>query len=154
MPRFTLRRARLSDIDALLELERVFPTDRLSRRSFQHLLLRAHADVWIGVLGDHLVANIAVLYRADSKRARIYSLVVAPAARGRGIAQTLLALAEKSARRRGRERLYLEVRLDNRAAIALYRKLGYQRRQRLPGFYEDGTDALRLEKNLRRERRP
>ena len=42
----------------------------------------------------------------------------------------------------------LEVQPGNRAAIARYEKSGYRRTGRLPGYYNDGSDALRYEKVL------
>ncbi len=46
MPRFdlSLRRARLADLAALVRLEECFPSDRLSRRNFRHLLKHGNAD--------------------------------------------------------------------------------------------------------------
>ena len=38
----------------------------------------------------------------------------------------------------------LEVRVDNPAARGLYAKLGYVEDAVLPGYYDDGTDGLRL----------
>ena len=48
----------------------------------------------------------------------------------------------------------LEVGTENAAARALYARAGYRVAEVLPGYYEDGTDALRLEKPLRGHRVP
>jgi len=77
-------------------------------------------------------------------------VVVAPAARGRGLARRLVAVAEAQARRLGSDAVALEVRADNRAARALYARLGYVEVARLPEYYEDGAAGLRLVKRLRR----
>ncbi len=145
---FEIRRAAFRDLTALLALEASFPGDRLSRRGFRHLLRRANGDVWVAVDRDGLLGNAVVLYRRNAKSARLYSLVVAAAARGRGIARALLETAELAAAARRAQRLYLEVRCDNDAAIRLYQKLGYRLLGRLPRFYEDGQDALRFERRL------
>jgi hypothetical protein len=42
----------------------------------------------------------------------------------------------------------LEVRIDNVAAIGLYRALGYREIGRIPDYYADHTDALRFERAL------
>jgi [ribosomal protein S18]-alanine N-acetyltransferase len=144
MLRLTIRRARLSDLEPLVQLERLFPSDALSRRNFRHLLTRARADVWVAAHGAHLLGNAVVLYRRGSAGARLYSLVVDPAVRGRGIAGRLLLQAQAAARRRRCSRLQLEVRPRNRAAIRLYRRFGYTLTGRLEAFYQDGTDALRF----------
>ena len=44
--------------------------------------------------------------------------------------------------------MHLEVAHNNKAAIALYEKLGYAHVRSLPQFYEDGKDAWRMEKAL------
>ncbi|HEX7044567.1 MAG TPA: GNAT family N-acetyltransferase [Burkholderiales bacterium] len=137
-----------ADLPALVALEREFPGDRLTRRSLRHLLTRGHADVWVAAGGDGLLGDAVVLYRRGSCCARLYSLVVAPAARGRGIAQALMRTAEAGTAARGVETLRLEVRCDNRAALALYAKLGYGCIERLPRYYEDGVDGLRLQRHL------
>ena len=76
------------------------------------------------------------------------SIVVDPAARGRGIAQQLIEAAHRQARQRGCRRVVLEVRCDNAAALALYRRLGYQPIEMLPTYYEDGADGTRLAVDL------
>ena len=153
MSRATIRRARMADLEPLVQLERLFPSDNLSRRSFRHLLTRAHADVWVCVRAERMIGNAVVLYRAGSRSARLYSVVIDPAERGRGIARDLVKRAHDAARRRCCTQLHLEVRPDNTAAIRLYRKLGYRETRRIARFYEDGADALRFEATLAARRR-
>jgi ribosomal protein S18 acetylase RimI-like enzyme len=45
--------------------------------------------------------------------------------------------------------LRLEVRIDNKRAIALYEKNGYARFDEIEDYYEDGATAVRMEKGLR-----
>jgi len=73
---------------------------------------------------------------------------VAPEARGQGLGARLLQAAEHAARRRGAAALRLEVNVSNKSALALYRKSGYGVVGRVAGYYEDGSDAWRLEKRL------
>lgn len=150
----SIRRASPCDLAALAALERCFPGDRLTRRGFRHLLTRAHADVWVAVARDELLGNAVVLYRARATTARLYSLIIAPAARGRGIAAALVHAAEGAASLRQIRRMVLEVRCENEAAIRLYVKLGYRFIDRLPRFYEDGADGWRLEHVLPAGRAP
>lgn len=143
-----VRPATSDDLDALVQLENNFPTDRLSRASFRHLLRRGHADVWVAVDSKVLAGNAVVLYRRGTKTARLYSLVVHPTHHRRGIARALLTAAETAAAKRGWGELRLEVRPDNAAAIAFYRNHDYRTSEKLKAFYEDGTDALRMNKRL------
>ncbi len=143
-----VRLATTDDLDALVQLENNFPTDRLNRASFRHLLHHGHADVWVVENGKVLAGNAVVLYRRGAKTARLYSLVVHPSRQRRGIARALLTAAEAAAADRGWGELRLEVRPDNTAAIAFYRNHDYRVWGKLSAFYEDGTDALRMHKRL------
>lgn len=143
-----LRRARLSDLPALIALEREFPGDRLSNRSFRHLLERANAEVWVCEERGVLLGDAVVLYRRGTHAARLYSLVVARSGRGRGLGRALVTLAERRAAAAGCEAVHLEVRADNTPALALYARRGYEQVGRARGYYQDSTDALRLRKRL------
>jgi ribosomal protein S18 acetylase RimI-like enzyme len=65
-----------------------------------------------------------------------------------------LAAAEAEARRRGVERMRLEVRADNPAAARLYERAGYGRTGRRRDYYEDGMAALIYERDLAGEAAP
>ena len=143
-----LRPARLDDLPALLELEQHFPGDRLSRRSLRRLILGTQADVLVYEHDSAVVANCVMLYRSNSARARLYSLIVHPKHQGCGIAATLLHAAEQAALRRGCAVLSLEVRTDNSAALRLYQKAGFHLAQQIPRYYQDHSAALRFAKPL------
>jgi ribosomal-protein-alanine N-acetyltransferase len=146
---FRIRRATLADLDALIVLERcAFTTDHLSRRQYCKHLHSATAAVLAAVDGNRLLGKAVVFFRANSDIARLYSIAVADAARGRGLGEALLAAAEKAARKLGCTRMRLEVRQDNAGAVRLYERLGYRRFAARAGYYEDGTDAWRYEKQL------
>jgi len=148
----TLRPASRADIDALLALEAAcFETDRLSRRSFRHFIDGAHADLFVAERGRDLLGYGLVLFHRGTALARLYSLAVAPAARGQRLAARLLERAEAGALEAGCVALRLEVRTDNAGAIALYETRGYRRFQIRHRYYEDQTDAWRYQKTLHPE---
>ena len=90
-----------------------------------------YAFVWVVYEMAHLI-NIAV--RAES--------------RGRGHGEALLRHVMEHARREGAQTLYLEVRVNNDAAIELYRKYGFEERGVKENYYRDGTAALLMEAPL------
>ena len=144
-----LRKARLTDIDALMALEHsVFTVDHLSRRSFRNFLTSPHSVLMVAEEGGTIAGYVHVLFRPQSKAARLYSVGVVPQAAGRGIGIALLQAGGRAARRRKAPVIRLEVQPGNRAAIARYEKSGYRATGRLPGYYNDGSDALRYEKVL------
>ena len=143
-----IRRARVSDAAGILALEAHFPSDRMSARTVRRFLSVPSATVWVATQNAAIIGSLILLTRRNTRAARIYSVVVAPSARGQGLAQRFVEIAERSARQQQRE-VSLEVRADNAAARALYRKLGYAEARALPAFYDDGADGLRLVKTLR-----
>lgn len=145
-----IRQGHRADVDAMLALEAVFPSDRMSRRSVRRFLTVSTARVLVAVNGDGaMLGNLIGLRRAGSRALRIYSVVVAPDARGLGIGQRLVEALQALALAEGCDRVTLEVRADNAAARALYAKLGYREAALLPGYYEDGSDGLRLVRAVR-----
>ena len=149
-----LRRGRMSDIDALMALERaVFSMDILSRRSFRHFIAAPGASLVVAEADGRLAGYVLVLYRRRSKVARLYSIAVAPHIGRRGVGAKLLAAAEDSARRRGCRTMRLEVHERNRRAVGRYEKSGYRPFGRHRAYYDDRADALRFEKSLLAQRR-
>lgn len=144
----TVRAATGADLPALLALEQAFPGDRLTRSNFRYLLGRSSSEVWVYVGANALLGDAIVLFKKRSRRARLYSLIVAPFARGRGIARALVRTVETAAAARGCNCVSLEVRTDNAAALALYAKLGYGIVGKIPRYYDDGCHALQLERAL------
>ena len=148
-PAISVREAADDDLDALVALEcATFETDRISLAQWRRHVASDTACVLVAGPRGRVDGAAVVLYRRNSRRARLYSLAVAETARGRGLAKALLAAAEMGALRRGCDLLVLEVRADNPSAIALYEQRGYRRAARLPAFYEDGADGWRYTRAL------
>ena len=143
-----VRRATKGDLEALDGLERSFPGDRLKRSSLSRLLGRDSAELWVAEASGRVVGDAVVLFRKGFVSARLYSLVVRPESRRQGVARSLLARAEAGARERGAVAMRLEVREDNRTAIALYEKFGYEVVGRTADYYQDHSDALRMQKRF------
>ena len=62
----------------------------------------------------------------DARTAELKRMYVVPSVRGRGIAGGVLEALEAEARRLGVQRLVLETGIRQHAALALYRRAGYQ----------------------------
>jgi [ribosomal protein S18]-alanine N-acetyltransferase len=145
----SIRPAAPSDVDDLVRIEeRVFPTDRIPRRSFRHFMAAPSTALMVAISDGTIAGYALVLFRAKSGVARLYSIAVAPQARGRGIGVALLAAAEATARARKCTVLRLEVHEKNAGAISRYRKAGYALFGRHAAYYADRGHALRFEKRL------
>jgi ribosomal-protein-alanine N-acetyltransferase len=146
-----IRLARLSDLSALLAIENEsFADDRLSRRSLRYFLAAPNAVLLVFELRGSILGYSLVALRKGSEVARLYSIAVRHATRGRDIGHALLRAAEAAARLRGASHMRLEVRRGNRRAIALYMRRNYRCFGRIEDYYADGAPALRYEKQLGR----
>ncbi len=149
-PLYRVRPARLEDVTALDQLEKAcFDSDRLSMRSFRHLIRRDSASVLVATRDEQLLGYICVLYRRNTALSRIYSIAVLPEVRGHGIAEALMQQAETDAIDHGCTHMRLEVRTDNEPAIRFYHRLGYRQFAALDDYYDDHATALRMEKRIR-----
>jgi len=144
-----IRDAALTDLPALMAIEaHSFDDDRLSRRSFHHLLTRGHAVNLVIESTGRVVGYAVILLHKGTSLARLYSIAVDPKIRGQGLGSLLLAEAERRAAAEGRAFMRLEVRPDNASAVARYRASGYREFGVLSDYYADHSEALRMEKAL------
>lgn len=145
----SLRLAVVDDLDALVALEeRCFSLDRISRRSFRHLLTKGHASILVYERAGALCGYVMLLFRSGTPLARLYSIATDPSCRGTGVAEALVRGAEEMALAEEASIMRLEIRKDNAASIALFGKLGYKPFGEYVGYYEDEQDALRFQKYL------
>ncbi len=148
-PGWSIRPAVVEDLDALLELEnRCFDYDRLSRRSLRRFLTTDTASCLVAEQAGRVIGYALVLFHGRTALARLYSMAVAPERRGHGLGRALLRAAETAALDGGAAVMRLEVSPDNAAAVALYRSAGYVDFGIYHAYYEDDSDALRMEHAL------
>jgi len=93
-----------------------------------------------------------ILCRAVLDEAEILTVGTAPAFRRRGAARALVEICAETARSAGAASLFLEVAVDNLAAVGLYESLGFQRTGLRAGYYDRGVhgkvDALAMRRDL------
>ena len=94
-----------------------------------------------------VLGHILVSFAADE--GAIAKLGVDPSVWRQGVASALFRQLEKEAAKRGVTKLFLEVRVSNAGAIALYEKTGFKAVGRRRGFYQDPLeDAIVYRKDL------
>lgn len=97
-------------------------------------------------VAGYIVANS--VQHHNQSIGHVKDLAVHPGYRRRGIAKRLLERALAILTANGVTRTKLEVRRSNTAARALYRQCGFERHREVPGYYDDGEDALILVADL------
>lgn len=148
--RVTIRQATAGDTDRIVAIEnRSFGSDRFSRRQFPHLIRRAQGVFYVAIHEDGIAGYISLLEHKKHTTLRIYAIAVHPDFRGKQVAQALMDEAARYARQQGLAALSLEVKTDNTAALGLYAKNGFSVTSLEKSYYPDGSDAYRMQKQLR-----
>ena len=128
----TLRPMRDDDLDAVLDIElRAYPFP-WTRGIFQDCL-RADYPAWVlqrdgGIIGYGLLSLAA-------DEAHVLNVCTDPGQQGQGHGRRLLRALLMLAQGRGAQRVFLEVRPSNLAAIALYHAEGFNEIGRRPRYY-------------------
>jgi [ribosomal protein S18]-alanine N-acetyltransferase len=137
-----LRRLDVHDLDAVEVIERdSYPTPW--SRSMFDAELRKPSALALGAFGeaDELVGYAFVSRYVDAWH--VMNVAVANAFRRRGVASALLERLFEITASDPRRGYTLEVRISNTGAIALYERLGFERRGMRRGYYTDNReDAL------------
>ena len=134
----TLRPATPDDAPAIALLEAAcFGDEAWSPRAIASALSAGPA--WLLLLGDAPTAYALGAQVVDE--AELHRIATLPAARGQGLGRRLLDAFCASAQAKGASRVFLEVRAENRPAIALYVSAGFVLVGRRRRYYADGSDA-------------
>jgi ribosomal-protein-alanine acetyltransferase len=139
-----LRRATVDDLDPIMALEdAIYPDDAWAPANMAAELANPHTHYLVAVdEQDAIVAYAGLLAPIGTGQGDIQTVTVAPQARRQGLARTLMLQLLNEARRRGAEELFLEVRVDNEGAQALYTELGFETVSVRKRYYKGGVDAL------------
>ena len=84
----------------------------------------------------------------SGKYGRVYTLDVDEVFRRRGVAETLMDALIQGFEDTGCSRCFLEVKIDNNKAIALYEKMGFEKLHLIFNYYSIGIHALKMRKTL------
>lgn len=132
------------DMNALRNLERVcFPKDAWPLIDLIGVLTLPNVVRLKAVIDEEMVGFIAGDFRSRDGKAWIATICVLPEYQRRGIASALLEACENQL---GQHSIRLSVREENHPAISLYEQFGYKRVGLWPAYYQDGGNAIVLEK--------
>ena len=142
LPAPTLRPMREADLPDVMAIEQRAYAFPWTQGVFRDCLLANH-PAWVLAQDGELIGYAVLSVAADE--AHVLNLCIAPEVQGRGHGRRLLRALLLLARRRGAQRVFLEVRPSNAPAIALYHDEGFNEIGRRPRYYpaKDGReDAL------------
>lgn len=151
-----MRRAQLSDLDAIMRLEReTFTDDAWSEDAMRREIESPNGYYLVAVdepitaseaatdaPGPALLGYAGLLAPSGSEQGDIQTIAVDPASRGMGLGRGLMHALITAARRRHMAEVFLEVRADNPIARALYDSLGFEEIGVRPRYYRNGVDAV------------
>ncbi|WP_031161039.1 ribosomal protein S18-alanine N-acetyltransferase [Streptosporangium roseum] len=144
-----LRQMTFDDLPAVMKIEReTFPRDAWSEG-----MLRAELDdqprtrhYVVALVGDEIIGYAGLFAAGD--QADVQTIAVAADRRRAGVGAAMLSELLAEAVRRGAHAVFLEVRADNPDAEAMYDRFGFKRIGLRRRYYEDGTDAITMKKDL------
>ena len=131
-----------NDMDIIVSLEReIFrPSEQYTLGFINWLCRNCMNYSYIAFIGSKPVAYIISCIEGLS-RGHVISVGVLREYRRMGIGNALMCRSICSMAERGIGHVILEVRVSNTPAITLYRKLGFEVRDVLRSYYNDGEDA-------------
>jgi [ribosomal protein S18]-alanine N-acetyltransferase len=149
--RYTVRCVKSADMDRILEIERAsFGKDAYDRKLFAEYQ-RKCGGLFLLAEGERTIDgySIACMYvRRGNLVASLESIAVAPNARGKGAASSLLKSTIRRLKLRGVRRITLMVRCSNAIALQFYKSRGFTAVRRTPEYYENGEEGLLMRKYL------
>lgn len=136
------------DIDAVVSLDHRAFEFPWSREDFEGSLKFGHQFL---LLKDGETLLAAAVYMQIFEQSELLTIAVDPQYQGRGLGKLLITEMISRLMANHAESLFLEVRVSNTRAIALYHSVGFQEISRRKGYYptRDGReDAIVMQKLL------
>lgn len=144
---FSVEPASWRDLNSVRRVEQVcFPKDMWPLWDILGVLTLPNVVRLKAVVADELVGFIAGDIRRNQNLSWIATVGVLPEYRSQGIGRSLMGQCEANL---PTPAVRLNVRVSNTSAIRLYETLGYRRIGIWHGYYQDGEDALVMEKMLK-----
>lgn len=145
-----LRSAAAGDFEALWTLDQqCFPPEiAYSQRELAVYMKQRGAFTVVATGAGSEILGFLVACARRNGLGHIITIDVRSDARRTGVGTKLLRASEERLRAAQCRAVYLETAVDNRDALAFYKRHGYYLIKTVPRYYSNGVDALVLEKDL------
>lgn len=152
---YTIREFRPEDLERVIEINRKCLPENYPPYFFMmqyyncpkaFLVAEMHNEIvgYIMCRVEHGLSNFGI---GVARKGHIVSIAVMPYARRKGIGKSLMIKAMENLKKEYNvDEYFLEVRVSNKPAISLYKKLGYKIVKVIKGYYLDGEDAYLMAK--------
>lgn len=147
----TIQPATINDLEALYMIEKeCFTSEAFTKTEIAYLLEAPNSISLIARVNDEITGfTIGLIHDYYKiKAGHVYTIDVAIKYRRRGIGLRLLKELERVFIKMGVKNCYLEARLNNVAALELYRKHGFVEAGTIRNHYSLGTHGVQLVKRL------
>ena len=148
---YEIRRCQREDVQAVISINMETLPEHYSDYFYYEILaefpetfLVAEIDgALIGYVMCRIEYGFSHLKRLGlARKGHVVSIAVKPEHRGKGVGTMLMHASQDAMVAKTATESYLEVRVTNAEAIALYQRLGYASSSRLEAYYKDGEAAL------------
>lgn len=148
---YSIRRCEREDISAVIDINSETLPEHYSDYFYYEILTEFPETFLVAELAGALVGYVMCrieygfshLRRLGlARKGHIVSIAVRDQHRGRGVGSMLMRTSQEAMVSKTATESYLEVRVSNSEAIALYQRLGYKVSGRLEAYYKDGEAAL------------
>ena len=155
---FVIERAREEDAEALLEYLKIVggetdnlsfgaegvPVDLKTEKSYLHLQYESVDNVqYLAKVNGEIIGTASLNRKSNRMSHRgVFGISLKKAWWGCGAASVLMERILAFAKETGVEQVNLEVRSDNKRAIALYEKFGFRKLCTFPGFFKINGEMI------------
>ncbi|MHA1967165.1 MAG: GNAT family N-acetyltransferase [Candidatus Hodarchaeales archaeon] len=156
-----IRKFELKDLDQVIEINMQTLPENYPERFFRTIYAELPSAFQVCQLEGKIIgytmarmetglSHYSIFHRA--KKGHTVSVAVLPPLRRKNIASNLLKASIAAMIANGATELYLEVRVSNKAAVALYNHLGYEIIKEIRHYYRDRESAYLMAQKVNRER--
>lgn len=128
------------DLPSVIAIEKKSYDHPWTFESFGQILSQKHFYGW--GLFEQMILKGYAMYSVVLDEMNLVNLAIDPHSRAQGYGSYLLTHILHEASVMGAKQCFLEVRVDNKAALALYAKHGFTCKGRRVQYYSDGNDAF------------
>ncbi len=152
----TIREFKPDDLESVMTINKVCLPENYSPGFFLEHFYENPRIFLVAELGGKIIGynmcriefGLSNLKTTFVRKGHVISIAVMEEHRGKHVGLELMEVGMKRIKQEGASEMYLEVRVSNRPAIEMYRKLGFKAGKALEGYYRDGENAFLMVSDL------